>query len=66
MSLNAPLAYVVPDTTASLARKIFPKGNLYLTMRDELGSIYANADYADLFPRRGSRRWRQRGSCSSW
>jgi len=53
MSLNAPLAYVIPEATATLARKVFPKGNLYMTMRDELGPIYHNHDYADLFPRRG-------------
>src|SRR5262245_2896108 len=53
MSLNAPLAYIIPEPTAALAHKVFPKGNLYMTMRDELGPIYHNADFADLFPRRG-------------
>jgi len=53
MSLHAPLAYSIPDATAALAAKVFPKGNLYMTMCDELGSLYQNADFADLFPRRG-------------
>ncbi len=30
-----------------------PKANIYMKMRDTLGTIYANADFADLFPRRG-------------
>jgi transposase len=53
MSLNAPLAYSIPDATDALARKVFPKGNLYMTMRGEFGPLYQNADFADLFPRRG-------------
>ena len=53
MSFHAPLAYSIPDATATLAAKVFPKGNLYMTMCDELGPLYQNADFADLFPRRG-------------
>jgi transposase len=53
MSLNAPIAYVIPQATATLARKVFPKGNLYMTIRDALGPIYHNSDFADLYPRRG-------------
>lgn len=53
MSLRAPLAYVIPEATAALARKVFPNGTLYMTMVDELGPLYQNADFADLFPRRG-------------
>jgi transposase len=53
MSLNAPIAYVIPKATAQLARKVFPNGNLYLTLYDQFGPLYHNADFADLFPRRG-------------
>ena len=53
MSLNAPIAYIIPEATATLARKVFPKGNLYMTIRDTLGPLYHNADFADLYPRRG-------------
>ena len=28
----------------------FPKGNPYLTLRDRLGTIFADEDFADLFP----------------
>jgi len=30
----------VPGDTAAVARAAFPKGNLYLQIRDTLGSIY--------------------------
>src|SRR5687768_2914999 len=53
MSLNAALAYIVPEATTALARQVFPNGTLYMTMYDELGPLYQNGDFADLFPRRG-------------
>ncbi len=43
----------VPEETADLAKKLFPKGNLYLTLRDELGMIFEDLDFEDLYPRRG-------------
>jgi transposase len=43
----------VPETTARIARAAFPKGNPYLRLRDEIGSIFRDGDFADLFPRRG-------------
>ena len=39
----------VPVETARIAHQIFPKGNRYLTLRDELGSIYSDRDFATLF-----------------
>jgi transposase len=53
MSLHAPLGYAIPDQTARIARAAFPKGNPYLRIRDTLGSIYTNPDFADLFPSDG-------------
>ncbi len=43
----------VPEETARIARAAFPKGNLYLKMRDELGTFYEDTDFADLFSTRG-------------
>ena len=43
----------VPEETVRIARAAFPKGNLYLKMRDELGIFYKDADFVDLFPARG-------------
>ena len=43
----------VPEETVRIARAAFPKGNLYLKMRDELGTFYKDAEFVDLFPTRG-------------
>src|SRR4051795_5150162 len=43
----------VPDDTARVARAAFPKGNPYLRLRDELGTVFSDHDFADLYPRRG-------------
>jgi transposase len=43
----------VPETTARIAKAAFPKGNVYLQIRDELGSIYQDEDFADLYPETG-------------
>lgn len=53
MSLRALPIPSVPNETARIARAAFPKGNLYLKMRDELGTFYQDDDFADLFPTRG-------------
>jgi hypothetical protein len=43
----------VPEETARVAKAAFPKGTTYMTMRDELGAIFDEEDFAHLFPRRG-------------
>lgn len=43
----------VPKETARVAKAAFPKGTTYLTMRDELGAIFEDEDFAHLFPSRG-------------
>jgi transposase len=43
----------IPEETARVARAILPQGNVYLQMRDELGTLYQDADFRDLFPSRG-------------
>jgi transposase len=53
MSLKPSLIKPVPDETARVARAAFPNGNLYLSMRDQLGILFCDADFAELFPRRG-------------
>lgn len=50
MSLRAPIVYCIPDETARVAQAAFPKGNPYLRMRDTLGPIYTNPEFAALFP----------------
>jgi transposase len=49
MTLHARDLFVVPEETADVARAAFPKGNVYMTMRDELGIRYKDSDFAALF-----------------
>src|SRR3954465_8576590 len=53
MSLKPAPIPPVPEETARIARAAFRKGNPLLKLRDELGAIFADADFADLFPRLG-------------
>jgi transposase len=53
MSLHAQPLEPIPDLTSRIAQASFPKGTLAMQLRDALGSIYQNADFADLFPKRG-------------
>src|ERR671910_2252898 len=53
MSLKPNPIEPVPAETARIARAAFRKGNPLLKLRDELGPIFADAGFADLFPKRG-------------
>ena len=50
MSLQPSSIPPVPEETARVARAAFRKGNVYLRLRDELGALYEDADFAQLFP----------------
>jgi len=43
----------VPDDTARIARAAFRRGNPYLLLRDRLGAVFADTDFADLYPEFG-------------
>ena len=53
MSLKPSLIEAVPVETARIARAAFPKGNLYISMRDELGTLFADSDFTAFYPKRG-------------
>lgn len=53
MSLPVEPLDSIPDLTRRIAQTSFPKGTLAMHLRDELGSIYHNEEFADLFPKRG-------------
>jgi transposase len=53
MSLQPQNSYGIPEETQRVARAAFPKGNLYMRMRDELGEIYIDELFTELFPGRG-------------
>lgn len=43
----------VPNITARAAHAAFSKGHRYITLRDELGTIFTDEMFADLFPTTG-------------
>jgi transposase len=49
MALHARDRFSVPEETAKVARAAFPKGNIYMTMRDKLALWYKDTEYAHLF-----------------
>jgi transposase len=53
MSLKPQAMGPVPQETVRVARAAYPKGNLYLRLRDHLGRIYTDEDFADLYPKEG-------------
>lgn len=53
MSLKPQAISPVSAETARVARAAYPKGNVSMQMRDVLGSIYTDEDFADLFPKEG-------------
>jgi transposase len=53
MSLHSQAPFSVPEETRRVARAAFPKGTLCLRIGDQLGPLYSDAQFADLFPTRG-------------
>src|SRR6266545_3526944 len=43
----------VPEETARVARAAFPKGHLYLRVADELGDLFTDERFSELFPGHG-------------
>lgn len=50
MTLHPQNYWEVPKETVRVARASFPKGNVYMKMYDELGTLYKDKDFVDLFP----------------
>ncbi len=53
MSLKPKKIADIPEETRRIAGRAFPKGNIYMQMRDELGILYEDADFSSLFSSRG-------------
>lgn len=57
MSLRGVELAKTPEKSVRLARAVFPKGCLVMRVRvrvrDALGPVFADADFAELFPVRG-------------
>jgi len=50
MSLRPQPIGAIPEQTARVAHAAFPKGNPYRMLRDHLGTIFQDDDFAALFP----------------
>src|SRR6187549_1696263 len=55
MSLQPKLDYTVPEQTARIAKAAFPKATLCMKIYDQLGTIFSDQDFVDIFARRGQR-----------
>lgn len=53
MVLHRQLIKPIPSLTKEIAHRAFPKGNLYMTLRDELGTFYNDEDFAELYSSEG-------------
>ena len=53
MSLRPESLPPIPDATAAAVRAAFPKGNLYVALRAEFGTLYHDQLFADLYPPEG-------------
>jgi hypothetical protein len=64
MSIHPQAIGSIPEETVRVARAVFPRGNIYLTMRDQLGTLYEDQDFAASFPNEDG--LRKRPSSSPW
>ncbi len=65
MSMHPQNIPDIPQQTVEVARASFPKGNIYMQIRDNLGSIFDSEAFFDLFPTKGQPAyapWRKRVS----
>src|SRR5438477_7411116 len=53
MSLKSLPIPSVPEEMARVAHAVFPRGNVFMQVRDALGTIYTDEAFADLFPTHG-------------
>ena len=53
MSLKPLPLPPIPEEVARIAQAAFPRGNVFMQVRDTLGTIYTNEAFADLFPTHG-------------
>ncbi|MFE3887978.1 IS1182 family transposase [Streptomyces lydicus] len=57
MSMQPKEPVVIPAETVRVTRAAFPKGSLATRVRDELGLLFRDEEFADLFPLRGKPAW---------
>lgn len=50
MTLRPQVGYLIPAETERVARQAFPTPTSMMAIRDELGMVFSDRDFADLFP----------------
>jgi transposase len=60
MSLHSQSIPAIPDLSASVPRRAFRKGNVYMQMRDVLGTFFTDDQFTDLYPADGQ------PACAPW
>jgi transposase len=53
MSLQVQHIPPIPEQTVKIARRAFRKGNVYMHMRDKLGTLFTDDVFTDLYPADG-------------
>lgn len=53
MTMHPQAIYLIPSETERVARAAFPKGSPIMRIRDELGMLFSDRDFATLFPNVG-------------
>jgi len=53
MTLQPQNDFSIPEETARVARAAYPHGNVYMQLRDVLGTVYQDQTFAHLFPHNG-------------
>ncbi len=51
MNLPRDGLHPVPVETARVARAVFPDGNVYLRLRDELGALFDDSLFSAIYPK---------------
>ena len=50
MSMHLQAIGTIPEETVRVAHAAFPRGNPYMTMRDQLGPLFDDQDFVNLDP----------------
>jgi transposase len=53
MSIQPRNDHEIPESTRTIAKKVLPEGNMYMRLRDELGELFSDTQFTDLFSNQG-------------
>jgi transposase len=53
MSIQPRNDHEILESTRTIAKKVLPEGNMYMRLRDELGELFSDTQFTDLFSNKG-------------